>query len=235
MKTLSLCLVFMLGFGLAACSEKDVDKIADAQACLDKASPQGADDCVSKVSGIDSQGADLIRCVGKFVREGFNDPSKISDALQAADGQGSDGDASLAMMAAFKFTSYGNTTANKEGANQAFEYCTAAKSKGLIFLSGLAKTSTLFAAIGPVNNAADLEALMTANQGDPDVQEAVGAAANAIYESNCQNGGSSTGEFCQQFESVVSSVGGSNEAVGLCAMQCYTNTPPTGSCTCQGF
>ena len=61
-----------------------------------------------------------------------------------------------------------------------------------------------------------------------------GNAAIAAYNSNCTNGNTSSGSFCQQFGSAITQAGGSSSsaAVGSQIMTCYSNPAAAG---CQGF
>src|SRR5262245_51594471 len=96
MKKLYVSTLFIMGSLLlfTGCSkETDADKIADAQACLDTATAAEAATCVAKVDGLESPAAYLIRCAGKFVKEGYNDSTKLAAAMSNTSGTdtGSDG------------------------------------------------------------------------------------------------------------------------------------------------
>jgi hypothetical protein len=222
---------------LSACGkETDTDKIAEAQTCLDTATAATAATCVEKVDGLYSQGAYLIRCAGKFVVEGYNDSTKLATAMNQISGNtGSSG--STAMMAALAFTAEATTALNSTSAQQAFEYCTLAKSKGLILLSGLAQTSSVLADLAGDTNltGAELQALMGTQQNNPVAQAAVGSAVAAMYTTNCTNSQSTTGAYCEQFESALANVPGGitdTTELGKQIMICY-NAPATAGC--EGF
>ncbi|MEZ0391752.1 MAG: hypothetical protein ACAH59_06025 [Pseudobdellovibrionaceae bacterium] len=222
---------------LSSCGgPKDVDKIADAQACLDRATASEADECVSKVDGLESEGAYLIRCAGKFVKEGFNDPAKLTSVMSAIDSDtGTNGSTSL--MAGLAFKAESSTSLNFDSANEAFNYCTTANSKGLITLSGFAKTSSYFAKISNDTDlsGAEIQALMAANANDPVAQEAVGTVVAAIYETNCTNDQSTMGAYCEQFESALENIPGGLEnptELGKQIMLCYSAPTTPG---CSGF
>ena len=217
---------------------KDIDKIADAQSCLDTAKASEAEACVSKVDGLDSEGANLIRCVGKFVKEGFNESTKLANAVAQLSSGGNGTNGSTAMMAALAFKNEATTALNYASAQTTFNYCTSAKAKGLILLSGLIQTANTVAHLGGGNLATltgtDIQTLMGTLVNDPVAQAAVGSAVAGIYTSNCGNGQTTNGNFCAQFESVVTAVGGigNTSAIGQKVMFCYTN--PTDP-TCAGF
>jgi hypothetical protein len=231
----STSIFLLLGCGGA----KDIDKIADAQTCLDQATSSQASDCVAKVDGLTSPAAYLIRCAGKFVREGYNQSTKLATALGQLSSSGSGSNGSLAMMAALAFKAESTAALNSTSAQQAFSYCTLAKSKGLILLSGLVQTSTVLAELGGASLAtldgAALLALMGSQSSNPAAQAAVGGAIIGIYNSNCGTGQSTTGSFCTQYSSAIGSVSGGSSnvnGVGQRVMYCYANPTDT---SCVGF
>jgi hypothetical protein len=240
---LSQSFLLILCFTLLACKQgaTDSDKILDAQSCLDKASADEAEDCVAKVDGINSQAADLIRCSGKFVGEGFSDPSKLSTAMANLTNSGNGTNGSTAMIAALAFTAESTETDNSNSAQDAFNFCTSAKAKGLILLAGLSQTATVLASLSAsidLSNPSsitgtNLQTAMSALIGNPTASAAVGNAVVSMYSSNCTSGNSTTGNFCSQFQSVIDSTSGGTSnpsAVGDKLMTCYT-TPATPGCS----
>jgi hypothetical protein len=242
MKKLSL-ISLLLGLTLltSGCGkETDADKIADAQSCLDRATANEAAECVSKVDGIESEAAYLIRCAGKFVKEGYSNPSKLANAFSNIAGSESSGAAdSLSVMAALAFSAEATPALNSTSAQEAFGYCEKANSKGMIMLAGFVQTATVLAGIQNIDpstlTGAQLQSFMATLATDPVAQAAVGAAVVGIYESNCSNGDDSVpGSYCQQFSSAVSTVSGGTSnpaAIGQAIMTCYSTTPPPASCT----
>lgn len=225
-------------FSLVGCGgAKEVDKIADAQNCLDNAAPADVSACVAKVDGLESQAAYLIRCVGKFAKEGFNSPTKIANAMGSiSNNSGSSG--STAMMAALAFQAESSSSLNASSAQEALSLCTQAKAKGLILLAGLASTATTLSALAGQNpstlTGTDLQNLMGTLLNNPAAETAVGAAVTSIYSANCTNNSTTAGSFCTQFDSAVSRVGGITEtsAIGHQIMTCYNNPAAAG---CSGF
>lgn len=224
-------------------SATNADKILDAQTCLDTSSAAGATECVAKVDGIDSQAADLIRCSGKFVGEGFNDSSKLSAALANISTSGSGATGSTAMIAALAFTSKATESANSTSAQEAFTYCTKAKAKGLILLAGLSQTATVIGQLSATIDlsnpssitGANLQTAMGTLASDPTAQAAVGNAVVSMYNANCTGTNTTTGNFCQQFSSSIGVVSGGTSnpsGVGAQIMTCYSNPAAAG---CTGF
>ncbi len=234
-------------FLAAGCNkETDADKIADAQSCLDRATAPEAAACVSKVDGLESEGAYLIRCAGKFVKEGFNNATKLSGALANISGDNNGGaTGSLAMMSALTFTTESTPALNAASSDEAAEFCTKSKSKGLIFLAGLTKIATSMWSVaealsltgsGTPPTAAELATLMTNLAGNTEAQTAVGSAVVAIYDSSCNTSNvSAPGNYCQQFRSAVTTVSGGTDnpaGIGQQLMLCYTTPTAPG---CSGF
>jgi len=238
-------LMGLLIFNSGCNKETDADKIADAQSCLDIATASEAAACVAKVDGIESEGAYLIRCAGKFVKEGYNNPAKLSGALTNISGTNNGGaTGSLAMMAALSFTTETTSALNAASALEAVTFCEKSKSKGLILLSGLTQIATSLWSVGQAltligstpPTGAELEALMGSLAGNAVAQAAVGSAVVAIYDSSCTGTNvSSPGNYCQQFTSAVSTVTGGTEnpaGIGAQIMLCYTTPTAPG---CSGF
>lgn len=221
---------------LAACEgPQDADKIADAQNCLDQATAEDVPVCVAKVDGIESEAAYLIRCAGKFIKEGFASPDKLANTLEGISGGETGVAGSMSMMAALAFQSEGSNALNAASADEALAFCTKANSKGMIQLSALAKTSTSLADLaeqiyGSTTDTtnmtgAELEQLMNDLKANPVASEVVGTAVAAIYTSSCADGGQAAGNYCQQFGAAVESVGGIQNTVdlGSAIMTCYTD------------
>jgi hypothetical protein len=238
-------LAALLIFNSGCNKETDADKIADAQSCLDTATTSDVDMCVAKVDGLESEGAYLIRCSGKFVKEGFNNATKLSGALANISGSNT-GNAtnSLSMMSALSFTTESTPALNAASASDAVTYCNKAKSSGLILLSGLTYTATSLWSIGQSLSligttpptGAQLQSLMTSLTSNAQAQAAVGSVVVSMYTANCSSTTSSApGNYCQQFQSAVSTVSGgtSNPAgIGQQIMTCYSNPSAAG---CSGF
>jgi hypothetical protein len=136
---LFLSLVTIITSALISCGkEKDIDKIGNAQLCLDglAVSSTAADvnDCLSKIDGIESTAAYGIRCAGSFMKEGFLNPSKMISAMSQLNGT----TGTTSFMKLITFTSAGVLAADTADSYTAFNDC----------LLGEGKGSTLFASFG---------------------------------------------------------------------------------------
>lgn len=229
-------LVVLLSIHLISCGkETDADRIADAQACLDQASAANASECVSKVEGINTKGANLIRCVGTFMKQNLGTPSALASIFTALDSNGGGGSGgTIGIMNAISFKAGGGTAPNGSDlsdANYASSICNQSNSPGLGMLSTLTVTATSISQLagdGTIDNG-DLAACATGCS--PEQKEAIGSAVQVAYEANCANGGSSLGDVCTQLDSVIQN-SGSNQAVAEALLQCLGASPPA---YCQGF
>lgn len=129
----SLCL------GLLSCGgAKDADKIGDAQFCLDKlpAVPTATevDACMSPIEGMDSVGAQAIRCSAGFIREGFSNGSRFLQAFEAID-SGTDSSSMQALMGILTFASTNSVATNFSNASTTYSACLASGGKGSTLLA----------------------------------------------------------------------------------------------------
>jgi hypothetical protein len=118
-------------------SAKDVDKIGDAQNCLNAATSATAMDCVSKVDGMTSTGAYNIRCAAAFVREGFANPTKYTTAFNTLNGS-----KSTSFMGLVSFSSTGVIATDTANATTTFNDCYSAGAKGKSLISAFGYFST---------------------------------------------------------------------------------------------
>lgn len=216
-------------------SAKDIDKIGDAQQCIDKATATTAMACVDKVEGLTSTGSYNIRCGAAFVREGFANPSKYTSAFSSLNGGG--GTASF--MGLVSFSSAANITTDAANANTTFNDCYAASAKGKTLISAFGYFSTalmkFFADIAPgvascqaptsgsydlttcMNQATlanPLGALTLTSTAEADsspagqVQTSIGSVIISTYNISC-SGASANKDLCNTLSAAVTA-GGSN-------------------------
>lgn len=149
--TLILIIVPLFFFIISSCGPKEIDKIGEAQACLNSATAGTAASCMSKVDGLETAAAYNIRCAAMYIQEGFTSPTKFTNALNQLNG--SSGTSSF--MGLITFSSKGNITDDDANAATAFDYC---------YKSG-AKGATLIAAFGYM--ATSLYKAMSCNPSTP--------------------------------------------------------------------
>lgn len=195
----------------SSCQKKDSDKVAEAQACLDKATADTALACMDKVSGVEGEAADMIRCSANFIYQKFADPlrlSRIADQMKSGAGTSS---ASMA-LALLSFSRPDDAGA-KALAVETSKYCVSSKSKGMILLSQMALVgSTMAAAVAGLAqdcdaSSATYDATTCHNQVVAAACQAdaatLGTAALTAYQQSCQGSSQADSSVCQQFAQVT--------------------------------
>ena len=204
---------------------KDVDKVADAQSCLDTSTSNTALACLDKIDGVDTEAAHLIRCSAEFIYQQFTDPNrlaKISVQLQQAGSSASNATATALGLLSFTQT-YGTQTASQL-ATYALNECTAAKSPGMTLLASMAQIATAVAAAGASNVVSQCDSSQpgfNASSCQTAVQTAVtcadpatvGNAALAAYQQGC-SGAQSSSTVCQQYAAAVAAGNGNPSTIG---------------------
>ncbi len=223
-------------FLLVSCSSKnsELEKIADAQACLDSATQSTAASCAAKVEGLTSPGSYLIRCVSLFIEDGLTSAERLSSAYEGLSSGGTGSDSSLNFISYVAFISGADWTARQATASRALNNCSLSLSPGLTLLSSISSMATTIGAIsgslnpdGSITNIDGAIAAIAA--GGPAAQEALGSAALTAYNSSCTTPEEGTGDFCAQFSSTVASVGTNPQAVGAFLSDCLA-TPSNPGC-----
>lgn len=228
--TLVLSTIFGCG------SSKEVDKIGDAQQCLNVATSATAMDCVTKVDGITSTGAYNIRCAAAFVREGFTNPAKYTNAFSSLNGGGS-----ANFMSLVSFSSAGTINTDAVNASTTFSDCYSAGAKGKSLISAFGFFSTalmkFFADSCPSVNSCktpttsgynlttcmtdSANALCTASLSLVDtsassaaatVQSSIGSVIISTYNISC-SGSSANKELCNTLKASITAGGSDPRAV----------------------
>jgi hypothetical protein len=218
----------IMSLGLSGCQETDADKIGDAQLCIDSATAATVNSCLSKIEGIDSQAANVLRCSAGFIEEGFDQADRLINSLEQLD-SGGEGTSGLMSLIAFKSKSGG--VLNKAFAKATSEYCQKSGQKGLSLLGTLAMSATTLAAlvdgalssistVDPADIRAEITNLLNDAAGnDPTALATVndiGAAVSATYKIAC-TGSSSTSDMCKDIVEAIDTNGvdiNDPEAVG---------------------
>ena len=210
----------VLSLGLGGCQETDADKIGDAQMCIDRASAVTVSSCLSKIEGIDTKAANVLRCSAGFIEEGFDQAERLINSLEELDngGQGTTG-----LMSLIAFKSKIDGPANKAFAIATSNYCQKAGQKGLALLGTLAMSATTLAALvdpsldfNSTIDSTDLKnqitALLSAASGmtpDPAAVATIndiGAAVSTTYQIACA-GSSSTSDMCKELVEAIDTNG----------------------------
>lgn len=230
-RCLLVTLTSILFFGCG--SETEVDKIGDAQQCLNSATSTTAMDCATKVEGLSSTGAYNIRCAAAFVREGFANPAKYTSAFSNLN----NGQGTANFMGLVSFSSTGAIATDATNADTTFNDCYKANAKGKTLISAFGYFSTallnFFAGTNasacktPTSGAYNLETCMQqaaianpqylldiASTSTEDssasgrVQTAIGSVIMSTYAISCSGAGANK-ELCATLQKAISA-GGSN-------------------------
>lgn len=164
-KTLLMSIALIVLFSCG--KERDIDKIGDAQLCMDElgasASASEVDECLTRIEGLESTAAYSLRCAGSFMKEGFLDPTKLTSAIEELESSGT-----ANFMSLITFTSANDISSDTSNAYAAFEHC----------LKAEGKASTLFASFGYI--AMSLYQYMDGNDGGNDCVSTPGATGYAF-------------------------------------------------------
>lgn len=218
-----LMVIFMI---VNSCGPKDVDKIADAQTCLDHAAPSEVDDCLSKLDGLESAAAYGIRCAGAFVKEGFLDANTFIDSLTSLNANGVTANTFASAMSVITFNNSTDISVNNNAASEAFQYCYKSEGKAATFLASFGYFSTALALYGSLqgNPAIDYDntdsssafaskillivvAAVTdttdATPGKVNLETAIGSIVISTYQISCTGGKKIDTSTCDKFENAI--------------------------------
>lgn len=246
-------LFFYTPFILSSCgSEKDVDKIGNAQQCLNEATSSTAMDCVTKVDGLTSTGSYNIRCAAAFVREGFANPTKYTTAFDSL--KGSSGTSGF--MGLITFSSAKSIATDTANANTTFNDCFKAGAKGKTLISSFGYLSTAllnyFASIlgttecsTPSTSGYDLTSCIASAKSTTDptkiieiakivsstesdsssaglVQSSVGSVIISTYTISCSGKGANQ-DLCDKLSASITAGGGTSSPRGVAISFFKTN------------
>lgn len=144
MKLLKILVLTPVVFGLMSCgSEKDTDKIGDAQACLDKLNadnPSGIDKCLVPISHLSTPQAESLRCTAGFLKEGLATGQRIVAGFERL-GDTPSSDQTLALMEILSFTSEGVPADDFSNARTTYSSCLKSRAKGSTLLASFSYLS----------------------------------------------------------------------------------------------
>ncbi len=234
--TLRLLLLAALTLTVFSCQKNDQDLLHEAQSCLNTAPASEARNCVSELASMSSPQANRLKCSAVFISEGYREASDFINAMDKLkdDGEGcANCSGTLNAMNALNFSQGDNTQADARDrniavANEAFNVCSNANSKGYTQISSLFKlgtTTSMWAyeftgVAGASPTPAELEAALASMIADPEAAETVGEVAIVAHQSVCQGTESpseSTVKFCEELGVALNS-GGTAESIGACLL-----------------
>lgn len=234
MKSLAkLMLISLISiFLLSGCESDEMDDIAKAQDCLDKAVSTDALNCVHFVAKYDSQKANIIKCSAYFMSGGLT-TQKIADAYkELVQNGGTDKEALFISTLTLEAGPYDSPpTANDPAAalliaQKADAFCQRTAVKGLIYLSSLSVigSSLALAVPGGVGfttfppDQTELDNTLAACEASPSSCNVTGitSAAELIADSYCVGSNADT-DVCKKIDTALADPDQAGEAL-MCLM-----------------
>lgn len=225
----SLAITSLLSCG----SEKESDKIGDAQICLNKATDlTSSNACVAKIAGIESVAAYAVRCNASFIAEGFVDPAKYIRATDQLNGGGT-----ANFMGFMAFSAAPTFAENLANAGTTFSNCLKSGAKGTTLLSSFgylamsiynyAKNKSGTCSSTPANDfssclsSTDPNALIkmvdpsTSDTDAINLQTSIGGVVVSSYNISCAGKGANE-SLCNTLNTTITNAGGTSNtrAVG---------------------
>lgn len=127
-------MILTLTLAITGCDNENITKIAEAQHCLDTATPASAHQCREKVAGDESAQAYMIRCSARFLEEGFTTKRFVNAAETLSEDEGGGEASTVKALAIFKF----NPTVMDLTSSE----CAKSNSQGMIQLAALSDLAT---------------------------------------------------------------------------------------------
>lgn len=238
---IKLMLTLILGaFFTIGCSKAtDEDKVGDAQFCLDDMPITGlsagertsyVNNCLSKMDGVTTKQAQLIRCSSGFLIEGFSDPSTLANILKSF--KNNQQNSSTALLGVLAFKSKGNslTSSSNEDkvfAQETFNYCNSAGNPGYVLISSIANMATVISSISSNGSIEQGIADLLTNQDAlaSTSAEVIGATAIVAHQTSCQTIDDSNRQVCTELGNAIAS-GASPEQIGSALLSGWNNQNP---------
>ncbi|PWU21589.1 MAG: hypothetical protein C5B49_02375 [Bdellovibrio sp.] len=217
---LACCFCLLAG----GCAKTDMDRVSEAQDCLDTSTSTNALTCMDKIDGITTPSSYLIRCAAYFIDQGFQDPARLTQVIsQITNTSGNGGSQSIAALAAMGFSASKYTMAqNDQLSADALTACQNSLSGGLIYLASASRIAT--AALHDIGfipssttppTPTDVHNALCTNGGpSTTTKAAIGDAASTAYQQNCAGANVTNDVLCQQYQAAVNAGGGNSTAVG---------------------
>jgi hypothetical protein len=210
-KFASLSILITLTLGLFSCEKTDDNKLADAQACLDKLRSTSLDAaalaCQSKVDGLTSPQSYVIRCSVGFFLGGIKSSSIVAayDSYTAAP-------ANLKVA-----TLMGALSSNSVAqADSTFAVCQKSGVSSLIYLAALSQTGTILqdgaGGAGITDPATFISNCANGGAGGICNDAAIGTTVVVLYDSYCM-GSAADSLVCTQINGAIQAGGGNPAAI----------------------
>ena len=229
-------LALFAAVSLSGCKQTDIDKVADAQECLDAYARNGGGDltaCETKVDGVTTPAAYGIRCATGYIREGFGSAQSFIDAFNAMTSVSASSVANFLQLITFDSAGYGNTTnvdANYYNAQRVYGYCAESLGKGATLLasfsfitnvlfkyecdnapgSGFMGTCDMSSANGPTTLATAIGVAITDGSGSTNSMKGdLGTIVVNTYTASCSTS-TSNQQLCKFLKTAIDNAGGTD-------------------------
>lgn len=214
MKVLLQVAVLSTSFLLLSCEKTEVNKIAEAQACMDAAtSGAEATECVVKVEGLEGPAASRIRLGAVYIQRNVTN-AKFVSAYNSLKNPPPATNGTMAVFVTLGFTGV-NTFRGSATAAQDSDYVVAEALKtgsgGLYWLATGSKVGTLINAVAATPG---VPATITAGEIASIPSADVGAIAIQTYNLYCNNTSASSSASCTDINAAIASGGTDPTAVG---------------------
>ncbi len=206
-------LIILSSLILVGCEKGDDDRLAQAQACLDRATQATVAECENMVSGITGASAAFIRCSANFITQGFTG-ARFASAFQALKETQTGVNSTVAMMSYLVFTVGADDDARADYATLTVGNCNATGMAGMIMFASFARTATELTrnipggiSPGVPPDPADLQANLAEGSDD-----AIAASVSAVATYYCgTSSGTKDVAFCTTINDAADE--GSNAAI----------------------
>lgn len=198
-------------FSLVGCGKKDIDKVSEAQSCLDSATSTTAMACLTKLEGLDTASANIVRCSVYFVDQGFSDPTRLQQVVTQITDTSNPDSASLSALTTMGFAASKYTMTENDNLSAAAQTaCVASGAGGLIYLSALSRIATASLldmgynpGSGVAPTPAQMQTQLCTTGPSNTTKTAMGNAAVAAYNKNCVGKDISKDVMCQQYAAAM--------------------------------
>ena len=212
-KALYYSFIPVLALLISACESDQIDKLTEAQDCINTATPGSVGSCRSLLDGMNSEQSFILRCSIDFIAEGFTTKT-MATAFQNINSKSGVNQTSVFMG----FLVFSSTTS----ANRTFDDCNASKEPSYVTLASFVKVSTLAASTAGLltggaldrNAPIDLNTAIGTLISTPSSYSTVGDAVQTAYTSNCSSPANQSSSVCVKIVASMSG-GGTSADIGL--------------------
>lgn len=216
-------------------ANSEATRLADAQSCIDKSTPENVRSCLTDVTGIETARAYELRCAVEYLERGFGQPDRLVSVFAPLTSGDSTSSPILGAMSVLAFD-------NQDAARLTETYCNRSGRPGLVLIASFTSMATLIGGAGGaladltnpnLTEAQKEQALkdaLTAIASDSGSNAELGSTVKNLTGTYCSAG--STDPVCQDL--IVTDSGGnelSDEEVGQ-ALNCvlsYTSEELAGT------